>query len=153
MIVVAIIGILAAISLPMFANLVAKTQESTTKGNLGTLRSALAIYYGDMEGLYPVNTLTPILTAGGKYLSSIPVAYLPKTPNNVGHPASNMTETFIKGVGVFTSSLTAYLNHLEGSGLAGGWVYDATGPSSATYGMVCVTCTHQDLKGQEWESY
>jgi len=50
MIVVAIIGILAAIAIPQFAQLVAKSQEGATKGNLGTLRSSLSIYYGDLEG-------------------------------------------------------------------------------------------------------
>ncbi len=53
MIVVAIIGILAAIAIPQFANLVAKSQEGRTKANLGTIRSALSIYYGDSEGWYP----------------------------------------------------------------------------------------------------
>jgi len=42
MIVVAIIGILAAIAIPQFANLVAKSQEGRTKANLGTIRSALS---------------------------------------------------------------------------------------------------------------
>ena len=55
MIVVAIIGILAAIAIPKFANLIRKSGEGASKGNVGSIRSALSIYYGDMEGQYPSN--------------------------------------------------------------------------------------------------
>jgi len=53
MIVVAIIGILAAIAIPKFADLIKKSKEGATKGSLGALRSALTIYYGEQEGMYP----------------------------------------------------------------------------------------------------
>src|SRR5208283_2153157 len=53
MIVVSIIGILAAIAIPKFADLLRKAREGQLKAQLGTLRSALSIYYSDMEGLYP----------------------------------------------------------------------------------------------------
>src|SRR5450432_4135464 len=85
MIVVAIIGILAAIAIPQFANLIAKSQEGATKGNLGSLRSALSIYYGDSEGVYPTGALDGqqgALTANQKYMQGIPTANLPKTVNN-----------------------------------------------------------------------
>ena len=88
MIVVAIIGILAAIAIPQFANLVAKSQEGRCKANLGTIRSALSIYYGDLEGWYPTTggTLNS-LTLNGRYLQVMPSADLPKTSNSGGHPA------------------------------------------------------------------
>src|SRR3989338_1227249 len=76
MIVVAIIGILAAIAIPKFAELIRKSSEGASKGNLGALRSAMSIYYGDMEGQYPSNITA--LTIGGKYLTVIPNA---KAPN------------------------------------------------------------------------
>lgn len=76
MIVVAIIGILAAIAIPKFAELIRKSSEGAGKGNLGAVRSAMSIYYGDMEGTYPA-ALTA-LTVGGKYLTALPPA---KTPN------------------------------------------------------------------------
>src|SRR5437868_15196637 len=76
MIVVAIIGILAAIAIPKFASLIRKSSEGASKGNLGSIRSALSIYYGDMEGQYP-DDLTA-LTLSGKYLATVPNA---KTPN------------------------------------------------------------------------
>lgn len=57
MIVVAIIGILAAIAIPKFADLIKKSKEGSTKGSLGALRSALTIYYGEQEGTYPVASL------------------------------------------------------------------------------------------------
>src|SRR5579862_6224294 len=90
MIVVAIIGILAAIAIPQFANLVSKSQEGRTKANLGTIRSELSIYYGDTEGWYPTtaNSLGD-LTASGKYLQNVPNADLPKTANSAGHTGSN----------------------------------------------------------------
>src|SRR2546421_1082483 len=79
MIVVAIIGILAAIAIPKFAELIRKSNEGATKGNLGAIRSALSIYYGDLEGQYPSDVTA--LTTSGKYLASIPKS---KTPNYHG---------------------------------------------------------------------
>src|ERR1700691_2399074 len=76
MIVVAIIGILAAIAIPKFAELIRKSGEGASKGNLGAIRSALSIYYGDMEGVYPDDMAS--LTTNGKDPPSIPMA---KTPN------------------------------------------------------------------------
>src|SRR5579872_2102361 len=76
MIVVAIIGILAAIAIPKFAELIRKSGEGASKGNLGSIRSSLSIYYGDMEGQYP--TQLSGLTVAGKYLATVPVS---KTPN------------------------------------------------------------------------
>lgn len=70
MIVVAIIGILAAIAIPKFADLIRKSNEGATKGNLGSIRSAISIYYGEMEGTYPGAWV--YLTT--KYLDTIPEA-------------------------------------------------------------------------------
>src|SRR3954471_2960510 len=83
MIVVAIIGILAAIAIPKFAELIRKSSEGASKGNLGALRSAMSIYYGDMEGQYPANMTA--LTISGKYLTTVPPA---KAPNYHGDGAS-----------------------------------------------------------------
>ena len=73
MIVTAILGILAAIAIPEFGHLITKSQEGSTKANLGALRSALSIYYSDMEGFYPtdINALVP------KYIQQIPTAVFP----------------------------------------------------------------------------
>src|SRR3954465_10374062 len=79
MIVVAIIGILAAIAIPKFANLIRKSSEGASKGNLGSIRSALSIYYGDMEGQYPSDMAS--LTVAGKYLAAVPAS---KAPNYHG---------------------------------------------------------------------
>lgn len=55
MIVIAIIGILAIIAIPRFVDLVDKAREGATKGNIGAIRGALVIYYGDNEGNYPAS--------------------------------------------------------------------------------------------------
>ncbi|MEK7657506.1 MAG: prepilin-type N-terminal cleavage/methylation domain-containing protein [Elusimicrobiota bacterium] len=130
MIVVAIIGILAAIAIPKFADLIRKSNEGATKGNIGAIRSALSIYYGDMEGLFPDNPTA--LTLGAKYLSAMPTA---KTPSYhadsaavvLGSAASDMTD-------------------------AGGWAYGNV-PSVSTYGSIFVNCTHTDSKGVNFGNY
>ncbi len=136
MIVVAIIGILAAIAIPQFASLVSKSQEGRTKANLGTIRSALSIYYGDTEGWYPAvapGTNIASLSVGSKYLQSIPSSDLPKTLSNVGH-ASISTE-------------------VSAGSDAGGWFYDNAGSTSSTWGRVAVNCSHNDLRGTGWSAY
>ena len=130
MIVVAIIGILAAIAIPKFADLIRKSNEGATKGNIGAIRSALSIYYGDMEGVFPDNPVS--LTAGAKYLSVMPTA---KTPSYHADSASVI-------LGSASSDVTD----------AGGWIY-ANVPSVESYGEIYVNCTHSDSKGVNFGNY
>ena len=91
MIVVAIIGILAAIAIPRFANLIVKAREGATKGNLGALRSAVSIYYGDNEGFYVVELdhVDFIGTTQDDYMEEIPDIQIEgfNTNNNVDNMA------------------------------------------------------------------
>ena len=131
MIVVAIIGILAAIAIPKFAELIRKSGEGASKGSLGAVKSALSIYYGDMEGQYPTNWYA--LTISGKYLGDIPKA---KTPNY--HSDSSAT--------TLGSPTNGGVN--DGSG----WAYDNI-IADGNFGNLWVNCTHTDTKGSSWTSY
>ncbi len=53
MIVVAIIGILAAIAIPKFANMLEKSREGATKGNLSSINSGISLYVSDNQGTTP----------------------------------------------------------------------------------------------------
>src|SRR5687767_666734 len=70
MIVVAINGILAAVAIPKFADLVTKSKEASVKGGLGAIRSAVSIYYGDLEGAYPTNLFAGLAT-GNRYMPAV----------------------------------------------------------------------------------
>jgi type II secretion system protein G len=131
MIVVAIIGILAAIAIPKFAELIRKSGEGASKGNLGAVRSALSIYYGDMEGQYP--TQIQGLTIAGKYLSAVPKA---KTPNYHSDTSGEVDGTLTVDDAVNTGQW-AYVNVIGDSNL----------------GSMLVGCTHTDTKGSVWTSY
>ncbi len=80
MIVVAIIGILAAIAIPKFADLIRKSKEASTKGSLGAMRAAVVIYYGDNEGWLSetYEELVAVTAASGakKYLDEVPFVKL-----------------------------------------------------------------------------
>jgi prepilin-type N-terminal cleavage/methylation domain-containing protein len=75
MLVAAIIALLAAVGMPKFSGMLAKTQEGATKGNLATIRSALAVYYGETEGTMPRDL--QVLTVDQRYLKRMPYLYLP----------------------------------------------------------------------------
>jgi prepilin-type N-terminal cleavage/methylation domain-containing protein len=124
MIVVAIIGILAAIAIPKFADLINKSKEGATKGSLSSVRSAIQVYYGDNEGWFPTDSLA-CLTNNAKYLNDIPVAKLP----NTGH-------------GDVAATAVAAAD-------SGGWLYFNVRTTPNTWGNFVVNCTHEDLKGQE----
>ncbi|MFP4466525.1 MAG: type II secretion system protein [Candidatus Goldiibacteriota bacterium] len=68
MIVVAIIGILSAVAIPKFADMLEKAREGATKGNIGAIKSAISIYYGDRVGKWP-EELTGEFT---KYMDKLP---------------------------------------------------------------------------------
>ncbi|MEW5905606.1 MAG: prepilin-type N-terminal cleavage/methylation domain-containing protein [Elusimicrobiota bacterium] len=140
MIVVAIIGILAAIAIPKFADLINKSKEGATKGALSSVRSAINVYYGDNEGWYPAGpaaaAATDSILAGAlapKYINEIPQAKLPGT----GHADSNQ-------VAVTSTTVT------DGAG----WVYFGNSQDSVRWGQFAASCTHVDLKGTTvWSTF
>ena len=143
MIVVAIIGILAAIAIPKFADMVTKSKEASVKGNLGAVRSAVSIYYGDMEGENPGNLHTA-LTTQDKYLPSangLGNFSLPK--NGAGNPGHSSNPTLAANVTQAATIATAVTD-------AGGLYYVVGGIAA---GQVNVSCTHRDAKNIIWSSY
>ena len=128
MIVVAIIGILAAVAIPKFADLINKSKEGATKGSLGAVRSAISVYYGDQEGTYPKDDLTSLAP---RYINEIPAAKVP--PNHADSAA-------------VADDNSATLSD------AGGWDYDNVTSENA-WGTLLVNCSHTDSKGNQWTSY
>jgi len=119
MLVIAIIGTLAAIAVPRFADLMRKAKEGSTKGNLGVLRSCLKIYYAGNDGTFPTKLADMI----PKYIEKIP-------PARIG--AYNHPER---------SGETATTNDAS---LTDGWVYPNS--TSSKFGQVWVNCTHLNTK-------
>ena len=145
MIVVAIIGILAAVAIPKFADLVTKSKEAAVKGTLGAVRSAVSIYYGDREGEHSDN-LFDALTAGNKYMpavqnvSSLGAYVIPKTNSTLANPGHTGTP---------------YSNLSVASGVEQGAAFTDKTPLryDSSTGDVWVNCTHNDTKAVIWTSY
>lgn len=118
MIVVAIIGILAAIAIPRFANLIDRAREARTQGNLGSVRSAMAICYGATDGTWPATIAAMVPT----YIDAVPSVLL---PSSMGH-----AETTAEAIA---------------AGDTGSWFYNA---AAAIGGVVNVDCTHAASGGE-----
>jgi len=134
MIVVAIIGILAAIAIPRFAQMLEKSREGATQGNLGALKSSSSIYYGDIQGVWPTTLNSQSQYSFSKYLDNIyPVkatgAFVPNAPSPQG---------------TLVTMTTAGLAPTVGSS---GWLYDSNG------GAVYVNSTVKDSKQIPYSFY
>jgi type II secretion system protein G len=141
MIVVAIIGILAAIAIPRFAALIDKAREAGARGNLGALRSAIAIYYGDTKGYWPRsldgvshavigtgNETEPLPAFVPKYLARIPYATLKRNADN--NRSNNVTMVLT------TEDQEIAASQIPGN--IGGWIY------SSNSGDIRINSTFQD---------
>jgi prepilin-type N-terminal cleavage/methylation domain-containing protein len=134
MIVVAVIGILAAIALPKFAQMLEKSREGGTKGNLNSIHSAVAIYYGDQNGVWPTTLSTYSTYAFSQYLDTI--------------GAVKVSGVYVAGAISPAGSLvsmTSQSNVPTGSGT--GWLYDSTA------GEVYVNSTVKDSKQLPYSFY
>ena len=135
MIVVAIIGILAAIAIPKFAQMLEKAREASTKGNIGALKSAASIYYGDWEGKWPTTLRTDDGDAFSRYMDLIPLIKV-SAPNVVDYSPDELPNDVY------------YLTRLQVPGKLGyGWAYDSQ------TGNVYVNSTAQDTKEASYTTY
>ncbi len=136
MIVVAIIGILAAVAIPKFADLIDRAREAATKGNLGAIRSGLSIYYGSEEGEAPAN-LAGIVS--GDYISKISGARIPYVDTDGGGSSDESYEWDDN-----TASIAEdYSNAGDADSAMTGWSYD----SSALEIWVGLDSNSTDTKG------
>lgn len=144
MIVVAIIGILAAVAIPKFAEMLRKSKEGATKGALTNLRSALNIYISDSEGTTPflanngalANQAT-LATLIPKYIDSIPTMKL-------GHYHIDTNRIICRSSDIVNRGLIAALYDAAG----GGWLY-----TSQSGGLIFVSCIHSDTKNVWFTSW
>ena len=127
MMVVAILSIIGSIAIPKFGNMINKARESSVRGSLGALRSALSVYYSDKDGYFPPSgSLALALTAGPVYIKDIPMCRIP-APGDHG-------ET--NGITDFAGAYTDL----------GDWMY------LSSSGTVTVNCTHPDSGGKIWSA-
>lgn len=172
MLVVAIIGLLAAVAIPKYANTLSRAKEAATRGRLGVVRSALSLYYADTEGHYPYidETFQDNLSRSlvPKYLASIPPLEIPLVPEH----ANGYADAGYAGFPDDLSGGTWYgINidplqtvqagggaHGGGGGIQGQTPGGGGGPGfSATSGFgngeLRIMCTHLDSKGVVWSEY
>ena len=134
MIVVAIIGILAAIAIPRFAQMLEKSREGSTKGNLGSIKSAASIYYGDTQGIWPTTLQAFSGYAFSKYLDNVsPVKVTGAFVGGSSSPAGALV-TMTTASSVPNNSST-------------GWMYDSN------FGNVYVNSTVKDSKSIPYSFY
>jgi prepilin-type N-terminal cleavage/methylation domain-containing protein len=135
MIVVAIVGVLTAIAIPKFGEMLEKSREGATKGNIGAILSSIVIYSADNASSWPgdIDALEY-----RKYLDTIP-------PVKVTHPYtgfrmsgnSNVVELVAPG----NTTPPAFAENTDG------WRYD---PNT---GRVWVNNSQTDTKGYFYTNY
>lgn len=137
MIVVAIIGILAAIAIPRFAQLIDKAREAGARGNLGAIRSATAIYYGDNKGQWPVELDRVKHTVNaevfpafiGQYMAKLPRATLQRSNphNNKGDGPGEIGYVTTPNPAFGTDrTVNDYISREEvNASHIGGWIYSS----------------------------
>ncbi len=114
-----------------------KRGEGALKGNVGALRSALSIYYGDMSGQYPEDLAA--LTIAGKYIQHLPSLWSASDAGAWAAPHQPNRE--VQRYARFESRDT------------GKWGYVTPSPGNADSVTLFIDCTHTDTKGSVWTYY
>jgi prepilin-type N-terminal cleavage/methylation domain-containing protein len=108
-IIIAVLGILAAVAIPKYANITAESKEAAARGALGGLRSGVTIFYANQAvttGTASWPTLNQLRTSGVVMEQALP-------GNPYQHPDS-AADSIVTGV---TKGTTV--------GTRGGWAYNA----------------------------
>ena len=122
---VVVLAILLGLSVPKFMALAHKAAEGSTKHKLVQLRSAIAAYYGEHQGMYPTDDLSSLVP---QYIEQIPQARVP------GYgPNSHVSN------GTYEQAYTK----------TGGWAY-VSDPQDPRFGDVFVNVDKYDSYGKHW---
>jgi prepilin-type N-terminal cleavage/methylation domain-containing protein len=139
-IVIAILGILAMYAIPKYQGMVEEARTAQAKAQLGTFRSALAIYYAKNSGKFP--SLTDV--QNGTIFAEGTVPYVEATDANGNVLKSNSVN----------NSVTVNNDGVVSSGEVsdkGGWVYDVK--SDLTQADVRINAKGTGVDGTPWYQY
>ncbi len=125
---VVVFALLLGLTAPKFISLIHKAREGSTKHQLVRLRTAIAAYYGENQGVYPTDDLGSLVP---RYIEAIPEVKIPgaKPTNKVN--AGTYEQAFTKN---------------------GGWAY-VSDPSDPRFGDVFVNAEHEDSYGKAWHTH
>lgn len=125
---VLVFAVLLGFTVPKFISLIHKAQEGSTKHQLVRLRSAIAAYYGENQGVYPTDNLNSLIP---RYIEAIPQANIP------GVDPSNAVSA-----GTYDAAFTK----------KGGWAY-VSDPADPRFGDVFVNSDQEDSYGKAWHTH
>ena len=133
MIVVAIIGILAAIAIPNFLRFQLKASASEAKANLGAIRTAEEAYFSEF-GVYVAAAAHPAAVPGSTKAVWNPAAG--NGFNTIGwSPTGNVYYQYAVSVGAGNNEYWAQaVADIDGNGMNNAWAYVAPVPGSTTTG-------------------
>ncbi len=123
-----VFALLLGLTVPKFITLVNKAREGSTKHQLVRLRSAIAAYYGENQGVYPTDNLTSLVPT---YIEAIPQVNVPGLPKTNKVTAGNYEAAFTK---------------------TGGWAY-VNDPADPRFGDVFVNTDKEDSYGKAWNTH
>jgi len=120
--------VVAALWLSGLGRGVRDSYRPSNKASLGSVRSALQVYYGDHGGRFPgdLSALVP------KYLESIPLLWDGSRGVKYPHPPTREVVNYAAG---------------SGPGDTGKWAYFNDPSDQARWGGVVVDCAHEGARG------
>lgn len=121
--------VLLCFAVPKFTHLWHKAQEGSTKHQLVRVRSALAVYYGEHQGMYPTEDLESSLVP--QYLEKMPKARIPGMLPSSHVSMGNFEQCFTK---------------------EGGWAY-VSDPNDPRFGDFFVNTDKEDSYGKSWMTH
>lgn len=120
-----VFAVLLGLTVPKFMSLIHKAHEGSTKHQLMRLRSAVAAYYGEHQGVYPTDDLSSLVPT---YIEAIPQAHVPGFA-----PTAHVSN------GTYDQAFTK----------EGGWAY-VSDPADPRFGDVFVNTDKADSYGKAW---
>jgi len=135
MVVVAIIGILAALAIPKFVVMLERSREAATKDSVTAIRTAISVYASSRDGNFPDSLGTGAGEEFSSYLEAIP-------PVKATH----------SGIGAGTSespsgTAVTYTTDEAINAVGSGWRYNKVN------GRVFINSSATDSKGVPYSTY
>ncbi len=132
MVVVAIVGILAALAIPKYGELIEKANLGATLGNLSSLRSAVSIYYG--LHIKNPSSIDPHDDPAFAECIGSDVPYVKAVyPSHASPRGNTVTVSAVRGEGPVSAGT--------------GWFFNRMG------GKVYINSTETDIKGNIYSKY